>query len=242
MATHRSISIRDDGPLAFAPDEKRLLISSRIHRLDHDAAPHTIATAEHFNRLWFLSRSNLVIAEQSQDGVPAGSVLFDWRTGAVSGAPEGSTFAINPDERRFAALQGDAIAIWTIGAKDPIVRSKPLGFAGFMAGDSDNFLSFSPDGTLLAAAFPNVIYVYDAKTLGVYFKVPVARGDRFAGFSLDGKYIVTFRWQSGFPEPTLHPITLDGVFLDTCAKAASNLTPEEWSRYGSGATPQKTCP
>jgi DNA-binding beta-propeller fold protein YncE len=242
MASKRSLSIRDGGPLAFAPDEKRVLVSSRIHWLDREAAPQAIPNAKPFNRLWFLSGSNFVIAEQVQDGVADGSVLFDWKTGAVSVVLEGSTFAISPDERRFAALQKDVIGIWTIGAKEPTVRSEPLGFAGFMVGDRDDFLNFNPDGTLLAAAFPNTINIYDANTLRVNFRIPIAQGDRFAGFSLDGKSILTFRWQNGFPEPTLHPITLDGVFLETCAKVASNLTAEEWSRYGPGATPQKTCP
>lgn len=242
MISKRSLSIRDGGPLAFAPDEKRVLVSSRIHWLDHEAAPQVIPNEKPFNRLWFLSGSNFVIAEQVQDGVADGSVLFDWRTGAVSTIPEGSTFAISPDEQRFAALQGDVIGMWTIGDMEPRGRSKPLGFVGFMAGNLADFLNFSPDGTLLTAAFPNVINVYDANTLSVSFKVPVAQGDRFAGFSSDGKFILTFRWQSGFPEPTFHPVTLDGVFLETCAKVASNLTAEEWSRYGPGATPRKTCP
>lgn len=143
MATQQSISIRDGGPLAFVPDENRVLVSSRIHRLDHKAAPQEITNAESFHRLWFLSGSNLVIAKQIRNGVPAGFVLFDWRTGAVSEIPDGSSFAISPDERRLAAL---------------------------------------------------------------------------------------------------HPIKLDGVFIDTCAKARRNLTAEEWRRYAPDATPQNICP
>jgi hypothetical protein len=241
VVAKQSVSIPGGGPLAFAPDEKRVLVSSRIHRLEGETAPQVIRDVKPFNRFWSRTGSNLLIAEQVQDGVSAGSVLFDWRTGAVSGVPEGSTFAISPDERRFAALQGSIIGIWTVGAKDPVIRSKPLGFAGSMAGDRDDFLNFSPDGTLLAAAFPGAIHLYDANTLEVNFRIPLADGERFAGFSLDGKYILTFRWQGNFPEPTLHPITLDGVFLETCAKASNNLTAEEWNRYGPGATPRRTC-
>lgn len=242
MTTKSNITIPGGGPLAFGPDENRVLVSSQIYRLDHKAPPQTIPNVEPFNRLWFLSGSNFVIAKQIQDGVPGKSVLFDWRTEAVSDIPEGSNFAISPDNGRFAVLQENVIGIWKIGAKNPKVRSEPLGFGGFMEGDRDDFLSFSPDGTLLAAAFPSVIYVYDANTLGVNFKVPVARGDRFAGFSLDGRYILTYRWQDGFPEPTLHPITLDGVLLETSAKVANDLTSEEWSRYGPGTVLQKTRP
>lgn len=242
MATQQNITIPGGGPLAFAPDENRVLVSSQIHRLDHNNPPQVIPNVKPFDRLWFLSGSNFVIARQIQDGVPGKSVLFDWRTEAVSDIPEGSNFAISPDNGRFAVLQENVIGIWKMGAKNPKVRSEPLGFGGFMEGDRDDFLSFSPDGTLLAAAFPSVVYVYDANTLGVNFKVPVARGDRFAGFSLDGRYILTYRWQNGFPEPTLHPITLDSVLLETSAKVANELTSTEWSRYGPGTMLQKTRP
>ena len=57
-----------------------------------------------------------------------------------------------------------------------------------------------------------------------------------AGFSLDGKYVVCRWWLAGFPEPTRHPITLDGVLEET------NLTAREWEKMGVTAAAVATCP
>ena len=64
----------------------------------------------------------------------------------------------------------------------------------------------------------------------------------FAGFSADGKYVVSRWWIAGFPEPTRHPITLDGVLEETCAKVRSNLTAREWEEMGATAFAVATCP
>jgi hypothetical protein len=64
----------------------------------------------------------------------------------------------------------------------------------------------------------------------------------FAGFTQDGQYVVSHWWHSGYPEPTLHPITLKGVLAETCAKVSHNLTAREWDRLGAPATNTNTCP
>jgi hypothetical protein len=47
---------------------------------------------------------------------------------------------------------------------------------------------------------------------------------------------------AGFPEPTRHPITLDGVLEETCAKVRTNLTAREWEKMGATALAVATCP
>ena len=241
MSTRRTIAISDGGPLAFAPDETRLLVSSRIHRLDQASPPQAIANTKAFNRLRSIAGTSFVIAEQVQDGVAAGSVLFDWRDGSVSALPEGTNFTVSPDAQHVAGIQNGAIGLWKIKAENPALRSEP-GSAGFMLDNSDDALHFSPDASLLAAALPNVVQVYDARKLTIRLRIPLARGERFAGFSRDGGAIATFRWHHGFPEPTFHPLTLNGILRETCARTSANLTPPEWSRLAPGTIQHETCP
>ena len=63
----------------------------------------------------------------------------------------------------------------------------------------------------------------------------------FAGFSQDGKYVVSRAWVAGFPQPTRHPITLEGVLEETCTKVRTNLTAREWDRADATAFAVATC-
>ena len=81
--------------------------------------------------------------------------------------------------------------------------------------------------------------LFDTRTLQLSFRIPME--GCFAGFSPDGKYVVSRRWLAGFPEPTRHPITLDGVLEETCAKVRTNLTAREWERIGATAFTVATC-
>jgi hypothetical protein len=51
--------------------------------------------------------------------------------------------------------------------------------------------------------------LFDTRTLKLSFQIPME--GCFAGFSRDEKYVVSRWWLAGFPEPTRHPITLEGV-------------------------------
>jgi hypothetical protein len=233
----RRITVPDNGsPIEFSPDEQRVLVFPNIYTLANPASPRIIAGAKPFYRTWSFPGSNLVIGvdmESVSHSDSKKSVLFDWETGKVSAGPGSvnSIYAISPDGRRFATYDYDVIYIWTVGAAKPDVRSDRVNVS------YDTPLYFSPDGTLLAVASCKGPPVYDTRTLKLRFRVPM--NGCFAGFTQDGKYVVSHRWHSGYPEPTLHPITLEGVLAETCSKVSHNLTAREWDRLGAPAT--NTC-
>jgi hypothetical protein len=149
-------------------------------------------------------------------------VLFDWATGKVSTGPStvDSLYAVGPDGRHFASYDHDGISLWTVGDSKPTVRS-----ADRITANYDTPLHFSPDGALLAVASCTNTSLFDTRTLQLSFRIPME--GCFAGFSPDGKYVVSRWWVAGFPEPARHPITLDGVLEETCAKVRTNLTVRE---------------
>jgi TIR domain/PQQ-like domain len=235
----RSVIVPENGsPIEFSPDEQRVLVFPKIYRLDNPASPQPVADSKPFYRTWSFPGSNLVIgvdADSMSTNDTKKSVLFDWETGKVSDGPASvnSIYAISPDGRRFVTYDHDVIELWTTGAAKPAVRS------GRASLSNDTPAYFSPDGKLLAVAKCKSVPLYDAGTLEVRFEVPIG-SSCFAGFSLDGKYVVSRMWHSDVPEPTLHPITLEGVLEETCSKVRDNLTKREWERIG--GTSITTCP
>lgn len=235
----RSVTIPENGsPIEFSPDEQRVLVFPSIYALDNPTSPQTISHSTPFSRTWSFPGSSLVI------GVDVGSMsmsdtrkstLFDWHTDRVSDGPASvnSIYAISPDGRRFVTYDHDVIQLWATGATKPDVRSDRASVS------NDTPVYFSPDGTLLAVAKCRGVPLYDARTLEVRFEIPIGHSC-FAGFSLDGKYVVSSASHSDAPEPTLHPITLAGVLEETCSKVRDNLTQREWERLGVAAI--KTCP
>ena len=80
--------------------------------------------------------------------------------------------------------------------------------------------------------------LYDTATLELRFEVPIGNAC-FAGFSVDGEHLLSRTWHGIVPEATLHPLTLDGVLEETCARVFDNLTSREWDRLGAPA--RATC-
>ena len=235
----RSVTIPENGsPIEFSPDELRVLVFPNVYSLDDAATPHSVATAKPFHQTWSFPKSNLVIGvdvDSLSMSDANRSVLFDWKTGEVSPGPPSvnSIYAISPDGQHFVTYDHDVIQLWKTGATTPAVKS------GRASVGSDTSIHFSPDGTLLAVAKCRGVPLYDASTLELRFEVPIG-ASCFAGLSLDDKYVVTRTWHSDVPEPTLHPITLEGVLEETCSKVRENLTEREWQRIGATAT--NTCP
>jgi len=168
------------------------------------------------------------------------------RTGKVSKGPgsDASLFAVSRDGRQFASYEyagNGTISLWTVGGSKPTVRSPDPTPA-----NSDSLFYFSQDGVLLAVGSAVTrctdTSLFDTRTLQLSFHIPME--GCFAAFSEDGKYVVS-RWLpagAGFPEPTRHPITLDGVLAETCAKVLTNLTAREWEKMGATALAVATCP
>jgi len=235
----RRLTVPDNGsPIEFSPDEQRVLVYPEIHALGGQAQPpQKVPGAGPFLYSWSFPGSDLVIGivkDSWSSGDSKQSVLFDWKTGAVSVGPGSvhSLYAVSPDGRRFATYDYETIKIWTVGATKPDIQS------GRAIASHDTPLHFSPDGTLLTVAKCGSAPLYDTTTLALRFEIPLGNGC-FAGFSRDGKHVVSRAWHSGVPEPTLHPITLDGVLEQTCARVRDNLTSREWERMGAPA--RTTC-
>ena len=235
----RDITVPANGsPIEFSPDERQVLVFPNIYRLENPGSPQALAATQPLYRTWSYPGANLVIGlygDQITQGVKGSSVLFDWATGKVSTGPGSinSLYAVSPDGRHFASYDFDAISLWTVGDSKPTVRSPDRTTV-------DDPLYFSPDGALLAVASCTNPRVFNTRTLELSFRIPM-RGC-FAGFSAAGKYVVSRWWIAGFPEPTRHPITLDGVLEETCAKVQSNLTAREWEEMGATAFAVATCP
>lgn len=226
--------------IEFAPDEKRVLLFPHIHALDNPGSPQMIEGAQPLYQTWSYPGANLVIGvpdDQAGRGLEGHSLLFDWVTGKVSAGPGSvdSLYAISPDGKRFASADHDAILIWTTGENEPSVRSPERTTI-----NRNTPLHFSPDGALLAAGSCSTTRLFDTRNLQPAFNIPM-RGC-FAGFSPDGKYVVSRLWVEGFPEPTRHPLTLEGVLEETCAKVRSNLTTREWERSEATAYAMASCP
>ena len=235
----RSITVAANGsPLEYSPDEQRVLVFPHVQALGDADAPQVVADAKPFHQSWSYPGSRLVI------GVDAGSMsmsdarkstLFDWETGKVSEGPASvnSLYAVAPDGRRFATYDHDGIQLWKTGAAKPFVRSGRANLS------FDTPMYFSRDGALLAIAGCGRVPLYDGHTLVPSFEVPIGRSC-FAGLSLDGQYVVSRTLHANhYPEPTLHPITLDGVLRETCSKVRDDLSEREWQRLG--GTPTATC-
>jgi WD40 repeat protein len=241
IANKREITVPDNGsPIEFSPDERRVLVFPNIYTLDNPGSPQTLAATQPLYKTWSYPGANLVIGlygDQINQGAKGGSVLFDWATGKVSTGPGSvySLYAVSPDGRQFASYDYDAIFLWTVGNSKPTVRS-----AEPTKVDSDKHLYFSPDGALLAMASCTNTSLFDTRTLKLSFQIPME--GCFAGFSRDEKYVVSRWWLAGFPEPTRHPITLEGVLEETCAKVHTNLTAQEWEKLDATAFAVATCP
>jgi WD40 repeat protein len=238
-ATKRRITVPDTGsPIEFSPDEQRVMVFPEIYSLDNPASPQKVAGADPFLVSWSFPGSNLVIGidkNSGESGDSKQSVLFDWQSGSVTAGP-GSVhrlYAVSPDGRHFATYDYDAINIWTAGATTPVVRS------GRVSANYDTPLQYNHDGTLLAVAKCGSVPIYDAATLELRFDVPIGNAC-FAGFTVDGTHLVSRRWHGSVPEPTLHPLTIEGVLEETCARVLDNLTSREWDRLGAPA--RTTCP
>ena len=234
-----AVAANGSGTIEFSPDERQVLVFPNIYTLDNPDSPQALAAGQPFHTTWSYPGAKLVLGVYAdQIGQDAkSSVLFDWATGKVSAGPGsvGSLYAVSPDGQRFATYDHDAISIWAVGDSEPTVRSPERTTAEF-----DRPLYFSPDGGLLAVANCEGTPLFDTSTLKLSIQVPM-RGC-FAGFTLDKKYVVSRWWLAGFPEPTRHPITLEGVLEETCAKVRTNLTALEWERAGATAFAVATCP
>lgn len=235
----RDITIPANGsPIEFSPDERQALVFPNIYALDNPGAPQALKASRPLYATWSYPGANLVIGlhdDQVGRDAEGSSVIFDWSTGNVStgNGSDHALYAVSPDGR-FATYDDNAISIWTVGDSTPI-RSPDRTTAEY-----DTPLYFSPDGALLAVANCNSTPLFDTSTLQLRFEVPM-RGC-FAGFTLDKKYVVSRAWVAGFPEPTRHPITLEGVLEETCAKVRANLTAREWQRMGATTLAVATCP
>jgi WD40 repeat protein len=236
--TKRRITVPDTGsPIEFSPDEQRVLVFPEIYSLDNPASPQKDAGADPFLVSWSFPGSNLVIGidkNSGDSGDSKSSVLFDWQSGSVAEGP-GSVhrlYAVSPDGRHFATYDYDTINIWTVGATAPAVRS------GRVSANFDTPLHYNHDGTLLAVAGCGSVPLYDTATLELRFEVPIGNAC-FAGFSVDGEHLLSRTWHGIVPEATLHPLTLDGVLEETCARVFDNLTSREWDRLGAPA--RATC-
>jgi len=241
-ASKRDITIPANGSrtIEFSPNERQVLVFPNIYTLDNPGSPQALEATQPLERTWSYPGANLVIGrhgDQIGQGAEGSSVLFDWATGNVASGPGSvdSLYAVSPDGRHFASYDYDAISIWRVGDSKPTVRSPDRTTA-----DLNTPLHFSPDGALLAVASCTSTSLFDARTLQLSFRIPM-RGC-FAGFTPDGKYVVSRWWLAGFPEPTRHPITLEGVLEETCAKVRTNLTAREWERTGATAFAVATCP
>lgn len=239
-ASKRDIAIAANGsPIEFSPDERKVLVFPNIYTLDNPGAPQALEATQPLYATWSYPGANLVIGlygDQISQGGKGSSVLFDWATGKVSTGPGSvdSLYAVGPGGRQFASYDYDAISVWTVGNSTP-VRSPDRTTANY-----DTPLYFSPNGALLVVASCTNPPLFNTGTLQLSFRIPM-RGC-FAGFSPDGKYVVSRWWLAGFPEPTRHPITLEGVLEETCAKVRTNLTALEWERIGATAFAVATCP
>jgi WD40 repeat protein len=212
-------------PIEFSPDERRVLVFPNVYLLDNPDSPQTLAAAQPLDSTWSYPGANLVIGingDQISLDAKGSSMLFDWATGQVSTGPGSvySLYAVSPDGRKFASYDHDAISLWTVGDSKPMVRSPERTSANY-----DTPLHFSPDGKWLAVASCNSTPLFDTRRLQLNIRIPMQ--GCFAGFSRDEKYVLSRRWVAGFPEPTRHPITLDGVLEETCAKVRTNLTARE---------------
>jgi len=248
-----AIPHHNNSPIVFAPDERRVLVFPAVYSLQDPASPRTVAGSGPWYQAWSYPGSNLVIGlERSkyQIGAAKESVLFDWTTETVSVGPGSfhSLYAVGLDGRRFATYQENRIAVWALGGDAPLlVGNAPSGH--------DAPPHFSPDGELIAVAycpaaslplfdiraaaagrFDALVRVLsgrgsgagDPRPYGDSFSIPLATGC-FAGFTLDGRYVLSRAWYSGYPQPTAHPITWDGVQQETCAKVRTRRTSEEWA-------------
>lgn len=239
-ASRRDITVPANGsPIEFSPDERRVLVFPNIYTLDNPGSPQTLAATQPLYGTWSYPGANLIIglySDQFSRGAEARSVLFDWATGKVSAGPGSvySLYAVSPDGRRFASYDYDAISLWTVGDSKPTVRSPDRIPAHY-----DTPLHFSPDGARLAVGSCSNTSLFDTRTLQLSFRIPMK--GCFAGFSTDGKYVVSRQWIAGFPEPARHPITLAGVLEETCAKVRTNLTAREWEKMGATAFAVATC-
>jgi hypothetical protein len=237
----RDITVPANGsPIEFSPDERQVLVFPNIYRPENPGSPQTLPATRPLYRTWSYPGANLVIGlygDQVSQGTKGSSVLFDWATGKVSTGPGSvdSLYAVSPDGRHFASYDFDAISLWTVGDSKPTIRSPDRTTANY-----ETPFYFSPDGALLAVASCSDQRLFNTRTLQLSFRIPM-RGC-FAGFSADGKYVVSRWWVAGFPEPMRHPITLDGVLEEICAKVRTNLTPREWDQMGATQFAVATCP
>ena len=141
--------------------------------------------------------------------VPA---VFSWKQRSiVAPAPPGDICRARTGTRiALWTKDGGGLQVWTAGSKAPITRTLESGLS------SSDPLNFSPDGKLLAARR----YVFDSSTLRLVLRVD-ALNDQIAGFTADSRYIVSYRWLIDFPQPTYHPVTLEAVLEETCAKVSA---------------------
>ncbi|HVQ12018.1 MAG TPA: WD40 repeat domain-containing protein, partial [Vicinamibacterales bacterium] len=238
LASKSSTALLGHGPLVFSPDEKRVLIASRVYTLDRPDAPVAVPGAAYFNRLWSRPGANHVVAEQVADGVVRGFALFDWRSSSISSLVTASHYALDDGESRLAAITDGALEIRKLDDLATAIASTKINPQIV----SDDALHFSPDGRLLAVGVPLAVRIYDAATLEKRFEVPILSDERFAGFSRDGAFLVTYYWRDVYPQPILHPITIEGVLAETCSKVRRPLTPEEWRQFSPKTAPHETCP
>jgi WD40 repeat protein len=227
-------------PIEFSPDEKRVLVFPTLHALNKSDPPRPLPATRPLVQTWSYPGANLVIGldeEQFAKGENGTSVLFDWASGRLSTGPGTShaLYAVSPDGERFATHGTDGLALWKVGNSEPAVRS-----AGEIpAASHETVLQFSPNGALLARGHCSATWIADGDTLGV--NLVLVTDGCFAGFSPDGTYVVSSRMQAGFPEPTYHPITLDGVLAETCAKVRTDLPPREQTKMKITEVIEATC-
>jgi WD40 repeat protein len=238
LASKSSRVIQSHGPLVFSPDEKRVLIASRIYALDQPDVPVAVPGGAYFNRLWSRPGANHVVAEQVADGVVRGFALFDWRSSSISSLVTATNYAIDDGGSRLAAITDGALEIRKLDDLAKPIASTKINPQIVL----DDSMHFSPDGKFLTVGVPLAARIYDATTLEKRFEIPMLSDERIGGFSRDGAFLVTYYWRDVFPQPILNPLTVEGVLAETCSKVRRPLTPEEWRQFSPKTAPHDTCP
>ena len=184
---------RNDGAVAFSPDDRYLAVASGIGVWLYDvAAPGSLALwpSDQVHSVAFSPDGNTLAAGLVNDTVELWDVETGYKTASLAN-PGATALSFSPDGNTLAAASNQAVLLWDVatGTKAPT-------FAGHSARITS--VVFSPDGTTLAAgAQDGGVRVWDVAT---WKRTTFSGTDTFSGltrpansvaFSPDGTMLAT---------------------------------------------------